>query len=180
MMDKPVRKKVPKKAARKVARKSTTTKTMSKKSVSRKAPTPIAESRANKKHSRNLLIVGVVLFLMVVGVSVAIGFSDKGSIAVSETIRERKENATPDELKEMEQIDTKVRKQVPRGGLTPTGDTQKPKPKPTPASEPENVASSTEPTVVDEEESVIDGTTQADATEEVVPTEEVVESGEGV
>lgn len=59
----------------------------------RKAPTPIAEKKASSKNNRRQIFIVALLLVLGVGSSAAVGFSDKGSINVEETITYRNDQA---------------------------------------------------------------------------------------
>jgi len=55
----------------------------------RKAPTPLATERLDKKTKKKHLIIATVLLLSGVGASAAVGFTDSGKIDVNQTIQAR-------------------------------------------------------------------------------------------
>ena len=135
----------------KVVRKRTTRK-VAKKTVSRKAPTR-ATSVSNTGSEKNnvALYVSIVVFLLFVGVSVVVGYSDKGEINIDATITNIEQNGTPEEREQLKNIPAQKAKSKGRnGGLIPTTDTDK-SAVPTPESTEEN-ASSTESTASSTEE----------------------------
>ena len=59
--------------------------------IRRKAPTELRERSSSRNKSRNQFIIVVGIFIVGVGASAAIGFSDRGSIDVSKVVEERNE-----------------------------------------------------------------------------------------
>jgi cytoskeletal protein RodZ len=92
----------------------------------------------NRKKAKALLI-GLPLFLVLLGVSALIGMTDKGELDVARAITERKQNATSDEEKQaLESVPTEqIAPSAPNGGLVGMG-----APEPVPVV-PEVTASST-------------------------------------
>ncbi|MEK7639337.1 MAG: hypothetical protein AAB388_04210 [Patescibacteria group bacterium] len=65
----------------------------------RKAPTPMARERASSRRQRNHIVVAIIVFLLGVGASAAVGVTDEGRIDVIKAIEERNERIranTPD------------------------------------------------------------------------------------
>jgi len=65
----------------------------------RKAPTTLSEVANSRKQKNFLLVKTIVIFGAVVGVSVWIGFMDKGSIDVVATVNERNEKINRGEIR---------------------------------------------------------------------------------
>ena len=101
---------VRKRATRKVA-----TKTV------RKAPT---RTESGGEERRNLMpFVAIAVFVLVIGVSVAVGFSDDGEINIEGTINERRISGTDEEKAALQNIPVqRKRPSAPNGGLVPTTD----------------------------------------------------------
>lgn len=81
-------------APRKTAIKKTTSKDSVRSATpapTRKAPTSIAASRAASKAKRNQFIVFFTILIVGIGVSAAVGYTDKGVIDVNEAIEARNE-----------------------------------------------------------------------------------------
>ncbi|MEK7462564.1 MAG: hypothetical protein AAB618_03245 [Patescibacteria group bacterium] len=83
---------------------------------SRKAPTPLAGTKLEKKSSRKHLIVIGVLLVIGIGSSALVGLTDKGQIDVVTMIEERNKKA---EERGEKVISTSVKDQLPDGGLVP-------------------------------------------------------------
>lgn len=127
MTEKVVRKTTAKKVVRR-----TTTKTVSGSSstakpvrtATRKAPIKTEVIAPKNRRSPKVLIVGLILFLLVMGVSALIGFSDTGQLNVENTIRERKQNATGDEQAALQSVPIEqAGAGAPNGGLVGMGQT---------------------------------------------------------
>lgn len=86
----------------------------------RKAPTPLAEQKAAIKSTRRQAIVVALLIMVGVGASAAIGFTDKGSINVEQTIAQRNEQITRGEI-QGEVIPVQNTPQLADGGLIGLG-----------------------------------------------------------
>lgn len=86
----------------------------------RKAPTPIAATRAASKSTRRQLVVVSLLILIGVGASAGIGFTDKGSIDVNKTITDRNDKITRGE-EQGELVGMQSTTQEPDGGLIGLG-----------------------------------------------------------
>jgi hypothetical protein len=78
-------------APRKVAKKTT------RKTTTRKAPTRVTRSATKSKENNLPIFIGIGIFILVLGVSAAVGYSDKGSINVSGVISEKKNSGTEEE-----------------------------------------------------------------------------------
>ena len=65
----------------------------------RKAPTTLSEVANSRKQKNFLLVKTIVIFGAVVGVSVWIGFMDKGSIDVVATVNDRNEKINRGEVR---------------------------------------------------------------------------------
>lgn len=154
MAEKAVRKKTPKKTTKKTTQKRAVKKTTATRvaatvdSSSRKAPTKLASERADMIYSRKVIMLSSALFLVFVGISVAVGFSAEGEIEVSREYERRLSNATEEERTAIEQA-TKApqpKNNLPMGGLVGarSGGTNPPKPDPAPADTGTSTASSTD------------------------------------
>ena len=65
--------------------------------------------------------VAIGVFLVIIGVSIGVGFSDVGVIDIQGRIDDKKQNATPDELTELNNIPVqRSLPKAPHGGLVPT------------------------------------------------------------
>ena len=118
---KPVKKAAPKKS---VVKSVSAPKTLRKKPVAkspaRKAPTAVAQVKRIEKKNNIVLISGSLFFMLVIGVSVAIGVSGDGEISIEARIMNMKEDATPEERSKI--ISVPVQKtSLPDGGLVPSG-----------------------------------------------------------
>lgn len=105
----------PKRAPRKKAVTSTSSET-----VSRKAPTPLAQTRTKKQATRNQIIVVVILLILGIGGSAIVGFSDKGQIDVGKAIADRNAQAIGDNPNAI-LIPVQSTTQEPDGGLIGLG-----------------------------------------------------------
>lgn len=174
-----------------IVRKTTTRKRVAK-TTTRKAPTHSDEPEVTKASARSYTpFIVVAVFVVLVGGSVAIGFSDDGQINVSHTINDRKINGTPEEQSQIQNIPVQQnRSNKPLGGLVPSKAENKP-PEPqveaasTTASSSEETASSTEESSTDtgEVSSEVEETTsgsseEATEPEPVTPEETPAESTE--
>jgi hypothetical protein len=104
----------------------------------RVAPTaPAGVSRRVSHRKLKVVSVGLLLFVLLFGVSAMIGMSDTGQLDVSEKIAQRKLDATDEERRALETVPTQQNApSVPNGGLVGMGS-----PEPQPA---EVTASSSE------------------------------------
>ena len=130
----------------------------------RKAPTVFAEDAAKKRSYKIQAIVTVVLLVIGLGASAAVGVTDDGQIDVARTIKERN-----DRMANMVDVDgptvvaaPQFDPSVPDGGFVVVG--QKPTPTPIPA--PAATASSTATTT----------DTVASSTAEITLSEEMIEA----
>lgn len=143
--------------------------------VARKAPTDIAAWNAAGTRAKRLYAVASVVFLVIIGVSVGIGYSDKGPIVVSEQFQKRLEAADESERKVIENITLpKPVDDKPLGGLVGTGKSPAPTPPP-----PAPTASSTEESATSTTESNVDEGTQTEevsAEDSVAPSETIDEA----
>ena len=143
----------------------------------RKAPTPIAASRrSNKAKRKQLLIVGVI-FIVGMGASALVGFTDAGVIDVNKEIEERNERLRSGQLGENDTqrvivpVQNTAANQLPDGGLiglpvSATPPPPPPEPATTTATSTDDVASSTDAVAEEgESEEVVD----EGADEEEVP-----------
>lgn len=171
-----VKKKVAKKKSttKKTVKKSTT-RTMTAKKTIRKAPTSIARSAAERRRSNKLLFIALGIFFLIILTSVLIGLTDKGVIAVSQTINEKKANATPEELEDIETAERQRGNLKPMGGLTPIGESTRPKRQATQSSTTTatSTASSTEEADLESDSVTDEGTSSS--TEDSQPDEAVTE-----
>jgi hypothetical protein len=159
MEEKVARKTTAKKTVRRTTTKVAPRRTAARKTAEislRKAPARVSVSPAFQKRSKTPLIVTTVL-VVVIGASVGIGYSDKGTIDVSSVITERKQNATPEEHELFKTIPVQQsQNNVINGGLVGAG---KP-PSLVPAKQPEiastshETATTTEDTAPAEEKEV--------------------------
>ncbi len=118
---KAVAKRVTKTPAKKKATTTTTTrKRTTRTAATRKAPTPVAETQAYKRKNTLVLVSGMVVFVMVLGVSAVLGMSGQGAINIETRLAEIKEQATPEEREKMTSIPVK-KSSLPDGGLVPSG-----------------------------------------------------------
>lgn len=157
----------------KVVRKRTTKK-VARRTTARKAPTRVP---VENKEGRNLLpFVVLGVFTVVIGISVAVGFSGDGQINVADTINERKNNATTEEERTILET-VQVQKQRPavrNAGLVPSSKVDNSVLPPAPATE---VSSSTA-TSTSAETDEADSSSEDDVVNDVETTEpepEVVE-----
>lgn len=88
--------------------------------LERKAPTPVAATIAATKSARRQIVVVTVLILLGISASATIGFTDKGSIDVSQTIATHNEKITKGEG-QGEIISIQNTPQLPDGGLVGLG-----------------------------------------------------------
>lgn len=137
----------------KVTKKSTTKKVATKKTTRRKAPTRTKAAPASKKPNF-IPFIAIGVFMVIVGASIAIGFSDNGVIDINATVAERRSQVAPEEQAQFDNIPVQqARKDVPDGGLVPTNNvdsganTQTPPPAPTP--EPTETATSSDESVAE-------------------------------
>ena len=188
---KAVRKRVVKKTVRKraprkrVARKAEPTATVSTSST-RKAPTPIAANRASSKAKQKQMILAFVVAFVSVGLSAAVGFTDKGQIDVNKAIEDRNERIRSgqggDDLKNLiVPVQNTDANKLPDGGLVGLGKPEKPKSEPKTAS---STASSTDETASSTDESNEEPAEIEAEDEAVEELEEVIEpeptTGEGI
>lgn len=165
MAEKEVRKTTTKRAVRRVATKTVPARTTARKTAStsvRKAPSRVATPAQTRK-SPKVFFVGFALFLVLLGVSAAIGFTDKGQLDVEASISLRKQNASPEEQQALNAVPVQQSQAVPNGGLVGEGPADV-----VPVLVPENTGSTTASTT----------DTTASSTEEVqaeAPVEEVTE-----
>jgi hypothetical protein len=142
------------------------------KAPSRAVPAAASSRLAAAPRRGAPLLLGPVLFLIIVGISAGIGYSDHGSLDVPSAILERKQNATPEERAALESVPTQQGNAAPNGGLVATGKPQ-PEPSPVTASTTESGTSteSTASSTLQEGETA--STTEASPTEE--PAQEPVQ-----
>ncbi len=161
-----------KKTAKRATRKTTSRQTKSsstRRASTRKAPTNIALTNTEKQRQQTMLMIaGGCLFAMFI-ISIVIGFTGGGSIAVDEEVKQRKSEATPEELVKMEEANDKGQTRIPKGGLVPTGDDSAPLPtEPAEAGddETEDSASSTDSIADTDTEGSAEGSNKEDETAE--------------
>ena len=187
MAEKAVRKTTPKKAVRRTTTKKAPARTTATRTTAvsaRKAPvvrTAPAPTRPKGASGRTFLI-GMVLFLVLIGVSAAIGYSDKGQLDVEQTITLRKQNATPEEQQVLNNVPTQQQQNAaPNGGLIGVGKSPKPQPSEPVATSTDETASTSDATASSTEEVIEGSSTWESATEEpmvtgdTAPTEEVAQ-----
>lgn len=153
----------------KVVRK-TTTKRMVRKTAARKAPTQVADTVVRGERERRTLLpfAAIGIFVVIVGASIAVGFSDDGQINVENTINNKRQHGTEEEKQALESIPVqRARPSAPNGGLVPTTD---PDPD-APAAAPVEVGTSTA-TSTDEATEDAEGETEAETAETTETTEE--------
>ena len=125
MVEKEVRKTTAKKTVRRTTTKVVSPKTTVRKTAPtavRKAPARIQTSTPKSRRSPKLIIAGAAFFLVLLGISAAIGFSDKGQLNVEGLISARKQNATPAEKVALEAVPTdQAKNNIPNGGLVGMG-----------------------------------------------------------
>lgn len=134
----------------------------------RKAPTPIASTKASRMKRRKQLITAFVVLVIGIGISAVVGFTDKGQIDVQKTIQERNErirtNTTDERDANTQLIEVPVQNTniKPKEGLVGAGKAKAPAPAPVPvvtssttASTTDTVASTTEDII---EEDLVDET----------------------
>jgi hypothetical protein len=130
MAEKEVRKTTAKKTVRRTTTKVVSPKTTVRKTVTttaRKAPARMVPQATTSHRSPKMLLAGFGFFIVLLGVSAAIGLSDKGQLNVEGLISTRKQNATPEEKVALEAVPTEqVKNSVPNGGLVGMG--QQPEP----------------------------------------------------
>ncbi len=125
MAEKEVRKTTAKKTVRRTTTKVVPAKTTVRKAVTttvRKAPARILPPVQNSRRTPKMFLAGFVFFVVLLGVSAAIGLSDKGQLNVENLITARKQNATPEEKVVLESVPTEQAKNnIPNGGLVGMG-----------------------------------------------------------
>lgn len=87
---------------------------------SRKAPTPLAKTRTKKQTTRKQIGIIVILLLLGIGGSAAVGLSDKGQIDVGKTIADRNTQAIGDNPNAI-MVPVQSTTQEPDGGLIGLG-----------------------------------------------------------
>lgn len=169
--------------AEKVIRKRATKKVATR----RKAPT--RATSAPPTEGRNWMpFIAIGIFLVIIGISVGYGFSDQGQIDITQTVNERKVNATPEELETLNtlQVQRPPQNNLPNRGLVPV-ETDAPPPTAAPSAEPiseqatstEEVATSSD--AVSEEAGTSPETDESEPTTDEAAVEETeveVQSGE--
>lgn len=187
MAEKTVRKTTAKKAVRRTTTKKVPARTTVARTAAvpaRKAPVVRTVSTPVRSHgaSGRTFLIGMVLFLILLGVSAAIGYSDKGQLDVEQTIAVRKQNATPEEQQILNNVPTQQQQNnIPNGGLIGVGKSPKPEPVEPVSTSTDETASSSEVSASSTEEAVQDaGTEESASTKPALPTEEATPSEEGV
>lgn len=139
------------------------------KTAPRKAPTYEASGEVSAERSYVKFIV-IAVFVLIVGGSVAIGFSDSGQINITNTINNKKEYGTPEEKEQLQNIPVQPsRPALPDGGLVPTTAVN-PNPPPGPATS--EVASTTATTTSTTTESAATVSADAEGEPEATDTTE--------
>jgi hypothetical protein len=137
MAEKEVRRTTAKKAVRKTAATSTPARTTVRRSSAssvRKAPTQAqvsVSSPAVRKALNKGFLLGLILFVVLIGVSALIGYSDKGQLDVASTISSRIQNATPEEQETFKTVPVQqgqTENSAPNGGLVGMGQPDIPPP----------------------------------------------------
>lgn len=127
MAEKEVRKTTAKRAPRRTTTKVVSSRTAVRKTAAtsssvRKAPARTVVSAPRKKAPSKATFIFVFFFIVVVAGSVAIGYSDKGPIDVTNAIATRKQNATPEEQEAFKSVPVQQgQNNVVNGGLVGTG-----------------------------------------------------------
>lgn len=127
MAEKEVRKTTTKKAVRRTTTKTVSARTQEVKTAvaPRKAPVRVQQSSLSERRSPKVLFVGIFIFLVMVGISVGIGLSDKGQVDVAGAITERKQRGTPEEQEAFKTVPVQQNQNnVPNGGLVGTGQSE--------------------------------------------------------
>ena len=123
MAEKTVRKTTAKKSPRKAVSKTASVSAAPKRTSAatmRKAPSRISPSQS-RQSAKGVIVIGILFFLLL-GISAAIGFSDKGQLDVPKTIAERKQSATPEEKKVLDSVPVQQpQNNTPNGGLVGAG-----------------------------------------------------------
>jgi len=173
MVEKAVRK-TTKKTVRKAAPKKAASKAVGQTRV-RKAPTSVAAQKAGKKKNNRLVLVGLFIFLSIIGGSIALGISGDGAINIEDRVSDLKEQATPEERTIIESVPVKTGPTLPDGGLVQSGvPEEKPVVVPvatstdTTASSTDEVATTTDATAEISEE-IPEEIAEDDSVEEVIP-----------
>ena len=160
MAEKVVRRTTAKKTVRKTSGVTTATRTPARRSTVssvRKAPTELRSSTSvsrGKTHGKTF-IIGLIFFVVLLGVSALIGYSDKGQLNVEATIAKRIQSATPEEQESLKDVPIQQQQTVvPNGGLVGMGQSAPPPP-------PEPVSTTTDSTATSTEETA-SSTSQAE------------------
>ncbi|MFT5849941.1 MAG: hypothetical protein ACI9H6_000769 [Patiriisocius sp.] len=174
MPEKAVRKTTVKKTVRKTAPKKAVSKTASR-TVSRRAPTPVAAQKIQSQYTQRITIAGVGVFVIILAVSIFIGFSGDGQISINQTITEQKEAASPEELDRIESIPVQQAQNTkPDGGLVPSGvPLEKVAPPVVPTASSTDATASSSDTVASSSDAVSEDVEEEVLEEEVVVEEEV-------
>jgi hypothetical protein len=94
--------------------------TTSSPTISRKAPTPLAEKKIKKQTTKKHIGIVATLLILGIGGSALVGFSDKGQIDVGKTIADRNAQAIGDNPNAI-MIPVQSTTQEPDGGLIGLG-----------------------------------------------------------
>jgi len=174
MAEKEVRKTTAKKTVRRTASKTIPARTSVRKTAApsaRKAPSRVVVERS-KGGSPKIFFGGLLFFVVLLGISAAIGFSGSGQLDVESSIAQRKQNASPEEQEIMKSVPVQqTQTAAPNGGLVGMGDSEIPPPPPPVVETASSTASSTEATA-SSTEPIAEEQTEEPPVEEVV-TEEV-------
>ncbi len=184
---KSVRKKAPRKVARKrVVRKApSVSKDVDRRESSgstRRAPTPIAANRASGKVKQKQHMIVFAAVIVSIGLSAAVGLTDKGQIDVNREIEERNERIRSGQSggdgsqNILVPVQNTAANQLPDGGLvglgigtTPPAPAPAPEPATTTASSTDETSSSTESSVEEEVETETDSEDTEDPEEIIEP-----------
>ena len=188
MAEKEVRKTAVKKATRRTTTKVVSSKTAVRKTAAtsstssssvRKAPARTVTPSPVRRKPSKFTFVFLFFLVVIIGGSIAYGFTDKGSIDVTSVIATRKQNATPEEQERFSTVPVQQgQNDVVNGGLVGTGKDEaipvpSPEPATTTASTTADTASSTQE--VSGEEIEADDSVEAETSDTEVPTEPAIE-----
>lgn len=167
MAEKEVRKTTTKRAVRRTATRTVPARTTARQAgvgSVRKAPTRVTASGKTRRSSKGL-IVGISIFVLLIGASAGIGFSDKGQLNVENIIALRKQNASPEEKVTLETVPVQQPKNnIPNGGLVGMDQSELPPP---PVVETSSTTNASSTSTVEESSDA-----SASSTEEAIQAEE--------